>query len=99
GDWSVSLFPLEDARGNSGSFGPPAAFDSTVLVVNRVASDVSAPQLVEFEVSPLVVDVSESAQVVSVRARVTDDASGALAPTMQLSSDTTDQQLGFGPMA
>lgn len=34
GLWEISLFPLSDNQGNSGSFGPPAEFDDTFLVAD-----------------------------------------------------------------
>ncbi|MGW1801571.1 fibronectin type III domain-containing protein, partial [Streptomyces sp. NPDC001984] len=32
GDWNVSLYPLEDKAGNTGSFGPPPGFPNTLTV-------------------------------------------------------------------
>lgn len=98
GNWDVVLYPLRDARGNAGEFGPPARFSSVVNVVNPSGSDTTPPQVVDFEVLPTAVDVSTAAQTVSVRARITDNSSGTTAPTMTLSSTTTDQTTGFGPM-
>jgi hypothetical protein len=39
-------------------------------------SDTTPPQLVEFEFTPQTIEVSTKAQIVAVRARATDDASG-----------------------
>jgi hypothetical protein len=64
---------------------------------NAVA-DTAAPQLVSFDFTPKTVDVSGGAQNVVVTAHVT-DATGAKAPVMTVSSDTTSQSAGFGSMA
>ena len=38
GEWSISLFPLRDSLGNSGSFGPPSGYDDTFFVVLSAGS-------------------------------------------------------------
>ncbi len=98
GTWEATMHPLRDGRGNAGSFGPPASFANDVTVINGGASDVTPPRLVELEVTPATIDVADAGATVSVRARITDDRSGALAPTMTLSSEDTDQSAGFGAM-
>ena len=61
-----------------------------------VAADTTPPQLVEFDFTPKSVDVSTGSQTVTVTMRITDNDSGAQAPTFQFSSQSTSQSAGFG---
>ncbi|MGW1801572.1 DUF7743 domain-containing protein, partial [Streptomyces sp. NPDC001984] len=90
GDWNVSLYPLEDKAGNTGSFGPPPGFPNT-LTVTAVGADTTAPQLVAFDFTPKQVDVTNGHATVTVTAHITDDASGTVAPYLTFSNDPTGQ--------
>ena len=47
GEWSWSLFPLEDALGNKGSFGPDGAWPVTIMVYDKDFTE--AKQLAEIK--------------------------------------------------
>ncbi|WP_179556081.1 cell wall-binding repeat-containing protein, partial [Pseudoclavibacter sp. JAI123] len=96
GAWDVSLYPLRDNLGNSGSFGPPASYPQTLTVSNG-PSDVSPPTLHSFDFTPKTVDVSKSSATVKVTTRISDP-SGAQAPYITLSHDS-GQSAGFGQMS
>ncbi|WP_269520014.1 FG-GAP repeat domain-containing protein [Alteromonas sp. BMJM2] len=95
GDWSVTLFPLKDNADNSGSFGPPSEFNSSFTVLSD-AEDLTAPELLEFNISPTTVDVSQTSQVVTVTMRITDDESGVVTPSVTAGSDINNATTGFG---
>ncbi|WP_176946288.1 fibronectin type III domain-containing protein [Blastococcus aurantiacus] len=67
------------------------------LSVARAAADTAPPALVAFDFTPRTVDISAGPASVTVSARIT-DATGAEAPTISFTSDTTSQTAGFGSM-
>lgn len=78
GSWT-SVAWISDVSGNKRSYSSAAlsalGFPSTLVVVSAV-SDTSPPQLAAFDFTPKTVDVSASAQTITVTARLV-DASGA----------------------
>ncbi|WP_221933205.1 hypothetical protein, partial [Tessaracoccus rhinocerotis] len=94
GTWTATITPLRDTLGNH-----DATYHNhpTKLTVLKTSSDTASPILSEFDFTPKTLDVAGSSREVVVTARVT-DATGALAPTLILSSDDTTQTLGFGEM-
>src|SRR4029078_5096714 len=74
---------------------------SLLLVLPETAiaagGDISPPVLTSFDFTPKSVNLNSGAQQVTVTAHVT-DATGAQAPTVLLSSDSTTQTAGFSAM-
>ncbi len=90
GAWYVLLYPPSDSHGNRGSSADYPQFDRSLTVTNTTMPDLAAPEVVEFDVAPRNVDVSRNEQVVTVRARVTDDSD--VQPSLaDLISKTTSQ--------
>ena len=92
GGWEVTLYPLADSIGNSGSFKT-----LTTITVTGALADVSAPVLVSSTVTPTTVNIAAGAATVKVSARIT-DATSVKAPTIVMSHDPTGQSQGFGSM-
>ena len=100
GTWSVSSLSLRDAVGNNAwlDAADVAALGlDTTFEVRGAVSDTSAPELVEFGVSPASVDVSAGPATVTLRARITDDLSGhAPSALVSGSSLTLQGPSGYG---
>ncbi|MFJ4171921.1 peptidase S8/S53 subtilisin kexin sedolisin, partial [Paenarthrobacter sp. NPDC089714] len=92
GQWKVTLFPLRDSLGNSGSFQT-----LTTLTLSGAPSDTSAPVLVSSTVTPKTFNLSTGPATVKVTLRIT-DATATTAPTLSLDHATTSQSQGFGSM-
>lgn len=90
GAWTVTLDPLADTLGNHELSHHRHASSLTVLDLHP---DPDPPVLEDYTFTPTSVDVSASARQVDVTARIT-DATGAVAPTVYLDSDTTNQVIG-----
>ncbi|WP_341228895.1 fibronectin type III domain-containing protein, partial [Nocardioides salarius] len=61
------------------------------------SADTASPVVSDFDFSPKSVEVNDGAKAVTVSVRLA-DATGAVAPTMILASESTSQTLGFGSM-
>lgn len=68
------------------------------LSTQPVPPDLAPPVVTDFDFSPKSVDLAAGSQAVTVTARVS-DATGTAAPTAGLSSDSTGETLGLGPMS
>ena len=98
GEWNVSLFPLRDTLGNSGSFGPSFGYQSFFNVESTAeAPDVESPQLESWEVSPTTINVDYAAATVTVIFRVT-DSSGVESPLIT-ASHSSGQSTGFAAIS
>jgi predicted RNA-binding protein with TRAM domain len=95
GGWTVKIYPLDDTLGNG-----DATFHShpQKLTVTNTPTDTAPPVLSQFDFTPKSVNIQSGTKDVVVTARVT-DATGANAPTLIISSDSTTQTLGFGSMS
>ncbi|MFC0422129.1 hypothetical protein ACFFHP_16515, partial [Glutamicibacter ardleyensis] len=92
GAWEVSLFPLNDVMGNSGN----GFLTLGIVNIESSVSDVSAPVLRNYSVSPLNHNLSDGPAEITIRATIT-DATGTQAPTLSVSHDS-GQSYGFGSM-
>ncbi len=92
GTFSTGEHSVAVAARNAAGTGPQATSTFTVP-----APDTSGPVTSDFDFTPKSVDVTDGEKQVTVSVRLT-DATGAQAPILNLSSDTTDQGAGFGSM-
>ena len=90
GQWEVTLFPLRDTLGNSGSFQT-----LSTITLSGTPTDTSAPVLVSSTVTPKTFNLSTGPATVKVTLRIT-DATGTNAPTLSLDHATTSQSHSFG---
>ncbi len=90
GPWTVRLYALVDTLENSDH--------TTRDHPTKLNVAGTAPVLTGFDFTPKTINVESSARDVVVTADLTDD-TGARAPTIVITSDSTDQSLGFGSMA
>ena len=65
-------------------------FSSPIL-----AEDLTPPQLLDFEISPTTVDVTQTSQIVTVTMHITDDESGVVSPNVTAGSDRNSASTGF----
>lgn len=79
GSWTAGLYAM-DAAGNETLPEPGGPGTAALTVVNRGEADVVAPEVVELEVVPAVVDVRTADQRVTLRARIVDAGTGVVAP-------------------
>lgn len=91
GPWTASI-SVSDTAGNE-SYG-----DAVLSVVNRGVADITAPEVVALEVSPAAVDVRTADQRVSVRARIVDAGTGAVAPFVDVWLPETGMSLAWGEL-
>lgn len=91
GTWTVASLTVFDNAGNSRSFGPVdlvgTAFITTVQQTG--VGDINAPKVVAFAIAPSIVDTSMTAAFVTLRARITDNLSGAAAGIIDSPSQVT----------
>ena len=59
------------------------------------AEDLSPPELIDFEISPTTVDVTQTSQIVTVTMHITDDESGVVSPNVTAGSDRNSASTGF----
>ncbi|WP_243057794.1 fibronectin type III domain-containing protein [Nocardioides sp. SR21] len=90
GAWTVTLDPLADTLGNRELSHHRHASSLTVLDLHP---DPDPPVLEDYTFTPTTVDVGAGSQQVDVTAHIS-DATGAVAPTVYLDSDTTNQVVG-----
>lgn len=94
GRWTALMYPVSDVAGNNDN---TYHYASSGLNVTAPPGDVTPPNKLEFVFSTGKVNVSGSAQTVTVSVHAT-DASGVVAPYLELESTTTTQTLGAGEM-
>ena len=93
GTWEVTLFPLRDSLGNSGSF----TTLTTLTLTGAASADTSPPVLVSGTVDKKSFSLASGPATFTVTVKAT-DATGVTAPVVSASSTTTDQSAGFGSM-
>ncbi|MFB9164190.1 hypothetical protein [Arthrobacter psychrochitiniphilus] len=92
GAWEVSLYPLSDTRGNSGS-----GFKTlNTITIEAPVVDTSAPSLGEYSVTPTKHNLANGPAEITIRTHIT-DVTGAKAPTVNI-SHASGQSHGFGSM-
>jgi hypothetical protein len=96
GTWLVSSVPVLDLAGNSGNILgtdlQARGFPTTIQVVDATP-DTTPPQLLAFSFTPTTVDVSNTSQVVTFTARLTDDLSGVAFALVGFGSPTGHQSV------
>ncbi len=94
GPWTASI-SASDAAGNT-NYGDEGT--AVLTVVNRGVADITAPEVVAFEVSPASVDVRTADQRVTVRARIVDAGTGVIPPFIDVWLPETGMSLAWGEL-
>jgi hypothetical protein len=101
GTWKLFKVVLQDTAGNNVGYGPDAGDTPlpggtpTNLSVTDTNPDTTAPVLVSIDFTPKSVDVSSTAQNVTVTAQLTDDSSGVQYAQVYFNSPSNAQQVSF----
>ena len=99
GEWEISSNSFYDIFRNS-SIWPvyPTTDKKTLTVVNNIKSDFEGPQILSYEFSPTLIDITTSNQIITITAHVTDESGVNEAPIVYVQNQenvSATQQTGY----